>query len=58
MHPKLKARCNASFGARRPRERSSCPKCGSVHVKKRVRTHDYLCEFCGWEGVTIIKVVW
>jgi predicted RNA-binding Zn-ribbon protein involved in translation (DUF1610 family) len=58
MHPKLRARCDTYFGARRPRERSACPKCESVHIKKRVRTHDYICNACGWEGVTVKKVIW
>jgi ribosomal protein L37AE/L43A len=57
MHPKLKTGRRISE-TRQPRERSACSKCGSVHVKKRIRTQDYLCEFCGWKGITIKKVIW
>jgi ribosomal protein L37AE/L43A len=57
MSMKPKTRRYIPFEARRPRERSSCPKCESVDVKKRVRTHDYVCNACGWEGDAIRKVM-
>ena len=44
--------------SRHPRERSACPKCESIHVKKRVRTRDYICVTCGWEGGSVKKVIW
>ncbi len=46
------------FESRKPRERSACPKCGSIIVKKRFRTRDYVCKSCGWEGETIKKIMW
>jgi len=46
------------FESRQPRERSACPKCGSILVRKRFKTHDYICKKCDWIGVTIKKVMW
>lgn len=46
------------FESRKPRERSACPNCNSILVKKRHRTKDYVCEVCNWEGVTVKKVMW
>ena len=46
------------FESRKPRERSACPKCNSILVKKRHRTKDYVCDVCKWEGVTVKKVMW
>ena len=46
------------FESKKPRERSACPKCNSILVKKRRRTNDYICDKCKWEGVTIKKVMW
>jgi ribosomal protein L37AE/L43A len=43
---------------RKPRERSACPMCDSLLVKRRKRVHDYICRSCGWEGVAIKKVMW
>lgn len=55
---KRKVRHYIAFESRTPRERSACPKCGSILVKKRNRTHDYICKACNWEGATIKKVIW
>lgn len=46
------------FESDKPRERSACPKCGSILVKKRMRTHDYVCKTCNWEGESVKKVIW
>jgi len=46
------------FESKKPRERSACPKCNSILVKKRRRTNDYICDKCKWEGVTVIKIMW
>ena len=46
------------FEFRKLRERSACPKCGSILVKKRVRTRDYICKVCEWVGVSVTKVMW
>jgi predicted RNA-binding Zn-ribbon protein involved in translation (DUF1610 family) len=43
---------------RKPRERSACPKCHSVVVKRRRRMNDYKCSLCGWEGESIKKIMW
>ena len=58
MHLIPKARRYIPFETKQPRERSACPKCESVFVKKRVRTHDYICKHCGWEGNAIKKIIW
>lgn len=57
MHLKPKVRRYIPFEARQPRERSACPECESIYVKKRVRTRDYVCKSCGWEGFSIKKVM-
>jgi predicted RNA-binding Zn-ribbon protein involved in translation (DUF1610 family) len=57
MHLKTKVRHCIPSKARQPRERSACPKCGSTMVKRRNRTHDYVCKSCGWEGEGIKKVI-
>jgi ribosomal protein L37AE/L43A len=44
------------FEARKPRLRSSCPKCGSLDVKKRRDTYNYICGRCGWKGETVAKI--
>ena len=44
--------------SRKPRQRSACPKCDSVLVKKRRRTNDYVCSKCKWEGSSDKKVMW
>lgn len=55
---KAKRKGHVSLGSKNLRERSACPKCGSILVKKRNRTCDYVCEACKWEGKTIKKVMW
>ncbi len=42
---------------KKQRERSACPKCESILVKKRRDTYDYMCESCGWTGKAIKKVM-
>ena len=44
------------FEAKKSRLRNSCPKCGSISVRKRRDTFDYICQRCGWTGETIIKI--
>lgn len=44
------------FEAKKPRLRNSCPRCGSLNVKKRRDTYNYVCHRCQWEGNTVIKV--
>jgi predicted RNA-binding Zn-ribbon protein involved in translation (DUF1610 family) len=44
------------FEIKKPRLRNSCPKCGSLDVKKRKDTYDYVCGRCRWEGEVIMKV--
>lgn len=46
------------FESEKLRERSACPKCNSILVKKRNRTNDYVCPVCGWVGGTVKKVMW
>ncbi len=58
MHIKSKVRRYIPFEARQPRERSACPKCESILVKRRNRTHDYICKSCGWEGEGVKKIMW
>jgi predicted RNA-binding Zn-ribbon protein involved in translation (DUF1610 family) len=58
MHLKSKTRHCIPFKTEQPRERSACPKCESVYVKRRVRAHDYVCKSCGWEGNAIKKIMW
>jgi len=55
---KRKVRRYVPFESRKPRERSACPKCGSILVRKRFKTHDYICKKCDWIGVVIKKVMW
>lgn len=55
---KRKVRRYLPFEARKPRERSACPNCESILVKKRFRTQDYICKKCNWTGVTIKKIIW
>jgi len=40
------------------RERSFCPSCNSVRIRKRVNTHDYYCENCKWIGTSPKKMKW
>lgn len=47
-----------SFEAKKPRERNTCPKCGSLDVKKRRSTLDYKCGRCGWIGESVGKIEW
>lgn len=44
------------FEAKKPRLRNSCPRCGSLDVKKRRDTYDYICGHCRWTGESIVKV--
>lgn len=44
------------FEAKKSRLRNSCPKCGSLNVKKRRDTYYYICHRCGWTGEKIIKI--
>lgn len=44
------------FEAKRPRLRNSCPKCGSLGVRKRKETYDYICHRYGWTGETTTKI--
>lgn len=46
------------FESKKPRVRSACPNCGSILVKKRMRTCDYVCKACDWEGKSVKKVMW
>lgn len=43
------------FESKKPRPRNSCPKCGSINVRKRIHTRDYKCHHCGWNGENIAK---
>ena len=44
------------FEAKKSRLRNSCPKCGSINVRKRRDTYDYICHHCGWKGETTTKI--
>jgi len=44
------------FEAKKPRERKSCPICGSLDVKKRRSTMDYKCGRCEWIGESVEKI--
>lgn len=44
------------FESKKSRERNSCPVCGSVNVRKRRETYDYICYRCGWKGNAVIKI--
>jgi len=57
-YTKRKRRHRIAFESGEPRERSACPKCGSILVKRRNRTCDYMCPSCKWEGETVKKVIW
>ena len=45
-----------AFEAKRSRLRNSCPRCGSLNVRKRRDVYNYACNRCGWEGESIIKI--
>ena len=40
------------------RERSFCPRCMSVRLRKRITTHDYFCDNCKWTGTNPKKMKW
>ena len=44
------------FESRKPRLRNSCPKCGSVNVRKRRTINNYVCYRCGWTGENALKI--
>lgn len=40
------------------RDRNSCPDCNSIRIRKRINTHDYFCDNCGWIGENPKKMKW
>lgn len=46
------------FELRKPRLRNSCPKCGSLDVKKKRGNYNYKCGRCGWEGESVTKIIY
>ena len=56
MRVNRKTRRYIPFEAKKPRIRNSCPRCGSVNVRKIRDIYNYVCYRCGWEGIGIIKI--